>query len=148
MPSLWQESITNAQTLLHKCYSARVTPIYASGLEGVVTQTDLLEAIAGDLPEIEGEEPDIVEREDGSLLIDGMMSALDAFDHLGFGSRPAAGDFHTIAGFAVFQLQHLPEAGEHFDYDGWRFEIVDMDGRRIDKLLARRSTNTEFSDAS
>jgi putative hemolysin len=117
------------------------------GLEGVVTQTDLLEAIAGDLPEIEGEQPDIVEREDGSLLIDGMMSARDAFDHLGFRTRPAAGDFHTIAGFAVFQLQHLPEAGEHFDYEGWRFEIVDMDGRRIDKLLVRRRADTEFSDA-
>ncbi len=117
-------------------------------LEGVVTQTDLLEAIAGDLPEIEGEEPDIVEREDGSLLIDGMMSAQDAFDQLGFRTRPAAGDFHTIAGFAVFQLQHLPETGEQFNYEGWHFEIVDMDGRRIDKLLARRSTNTEVSDAS
>lgn len=108
------------------------------GLDGIVTQTDLLEAIAGDLPDAEGGDPDIVEREDGSLLIEGGMSAHDAFNRLGFRTRPADGDFHTIAGFALFQLGHLPEAGEYFDFEGWRFEIVDMDGRRIDKLLARR----------
>jgi CBS domain containing-hemolysin-like protein len=107
-------------------------------LDGIVTQTDLLEAIAGDLPDVEGETPDIIEREDGSLLIEGGMSAHDAFSRLGFRTRPADGDFHTIAGFALFQLGHLPEAGEHFDFEGWRFEIIDMDGRRIDKLLARR----------
>jgi CBS domain containing-hemolysin-like protein len=104
-------------------------------LQGIVTQTDLLEAIAGELPEAEGEEPGIVEREDGTLLIDGMMSAQDAFDQLGFKTRPE-GDYHTVAGFALFALGHLPEVGEHFDYEGWRFEIVDLDGRRIDKILA------------
>jgi magnesium and cobalt exporter, CNNM family len=103
-------------------------------LQGIVTQTDLLEAIAGELPEVEGEEPGMVEREDGSILIDGMMSAEDAFDKLGFRTRPE-GDFHTVAGFALFQLEHLPSVGEHFDYEGWRFEIVDLDGRRIDKVL-------------
>ncbi|MFG1379311.1 hemolysin family protein [Xanthobacter sp. VTT E-85241] len=107
-------------------------------LEGIVTQTDLLEAIAGDLPDAEGEDPDIVEREDGSLLIDGMMPAHDAFARLGFKLRSADGDFHTIAGFALARLGHLPEVSEHFDYEGWRFEVIDMDGRRIDKLLARR----------
>ncbi|POR48610.1 hemolysin family protein [Bosea psychrotolerans] len=105
-------------------------------LEGIVTQTDLLEAIAGDLSDAEGEEPDIVEREDGSLLLDGAMLAHDAFARLGFRPGSVEGDFHTIAGFALFQLGRLPEAGDHFDYEGWRFEIVDMDGKRIDKLLA------------
>jgi putative hemolysin len=107
-------------------------------LQGIVTQTDLLEAIAGDLPDVEGEEPDIVKREDGSLLIDGMMSAQEAFDRLGVHLRPADGGFHTIAGFALFQLGYLPNVGESFEYQGWRFEIVDMDGRRIDKLMAKR----------
>jgi len=111
-------------------------------LEGIVTQTDLLEAIAGDLPDLDGEDPDVVERDDGSLLIDGMMLAHDAFTRLGFRPGSAEGDFHTIAGFALFRLGHLPEAGEHFDYEGWRFEILDMDGRRIDKLLARRDVPT------
>ncbi|MBI1868946.1 MAG: HlyC/CorC family transporter [Methylocystis sp.] len=105
---------------------------------GIVTQTDLLEAIAGDLPSIEGEEPDVVEREDGSLLLDGMMFAGDAFDRLGLRVEMADAGFHTIAGFALLQLGHIPETGERFDCQGWRFEIVDMDGRRIDKLLATR----------
>jgi putative hemolysin len=120
---------------------AMVIDEYGS-LDGIVTQTDLLEAIAGDLPDTENEEPDIIERDDGSLLIDGMMPAHDAFDRLGFPLRSADGDFHTIAGFALSQLGHLPEVGEHFDYEGWRFEIVDMDGRRIHKLLARRGPAT------
>ena len=104
-------------------------------LEGIVTQTDLLEAIAGDLPSV-GEEPDVVERADGSLLINGMMPAEDAFNRLGLRTRPEEGDFHTVAGFVLGQLGHLPEVGEHFDYEGWRFEVVDLDGRRIDKVLA------------
>jgi putative hemolysin len=104
------------------------------GLEGIVTQTDLLEAIAGNLPEVAGEAPEAVERSDGSILIDGMMSAQDAFDRLGV--PPAPGGFHTIAGFALTQFGHLPTTGEFFDYAGWRFEIVDLDGRRIDKVLA------------
>jgi putative hemolysin len=104
-------------------------------LQGIVTQTDLLEAIAGELPEVEGEEPSIIERADGSLLIDGMMSALDVFDRLGFRARPE-GDYHTVAGFVLAQLGHLAAVGETFDYEGWRFEVVDLDGRRIDKVLA------------
>ena len=104
-------------------------------LQGIVTQTDLLEAIAGELPEVEGEEPGMVEREDGSLLIDAMMPAQEVFDQLGLRIRPE-GDFHTVAGFALSAFGHLPALGEHFDYEGWRFEIVDLDGRRIDKILA------------
>ncbi len=116
-------------------------------LEGIVTQTDLLEAIAGDLPDVEGEEPYIVEREDGSLLIDGMMPAHDALDRLGVRTRPEDGNFHTIAGFALLHLGHLPEAGDIFKHEGWRFEIVDMDGMRIDKLLAHREPATERESA-
>jgi len=96
-------------------------------LEGIVTKTDLLEAIAGDLAEMEGEEPDIVERADGSLLIDRLRV-----------KPPPVRDFSTIAGFALMRLEHVPEVGETFHYQGWCFEIIDMDGRRIDKLLARR----------
>ncbi len=106
-------------------------------LEGIVTQTDLLEAIAGDLPGTD-QEPDIVVREDGSLLVDAMMPAFDAFERLGLRERPDA-DFHTLAGFALHQLQHIPEAGETFEFDGWRFEVIDMDGMRIDKILATRT---------
>lgn len=115
-------------------------------LDGIVTQTDLLEAIAGELPDAEGTDPDIVERGDGSLLIDGMMPAHDAFARLGFRLRSADGDFHSIAGFALSKLGHLPTVGEHFNYDGWRFEVIDMDGKRIDKLLAQRQPPAESPD--
>jgi putative hemolysin len=114
-------------------------------LEGIVTQTDLLEAIAGNLPTSADEEPDVVEREDGSLLIDGMMAAPEAFDRLGIRDRKITGDFHTAAGFVLSQLGHLPDVGETFSWEGWRFEIVDMDGHRIDKLLVTREETSELS---
>jgi CBS domain containing-hemolysin-like protein len=116
---------------------ATIVDEYGS-LEGIVTQTDLLEAIAGELPDLETEEPDVIEREDGSLLIDGMMPAHDAFERLKLHDRPQDGGYHTIAGFALHILGHLPDVGETFEFGEWRFEIIDMDGRRIDKILAKR----------
>lgn len=107
-------------------------------LEGIVTQTDLLEAIAGDIPEV-GEEPDVVERPDGSMLIDGMMPAREAFERLDLSEDPASDDFNTLAGYVVFQLGRIPTAGDAFEAGGWHFEVVDMDGRRIDKVLASRT---------
>ena len=106
-------------------------------LEGLVTQTDLLEAIAGDIPEI-GEDPAVVEREDGSLLIDGMMPAEDAFERLAFTDPPDTDDYTTLAGYVIFQLGRIPAAGDALVAEGWRLEVVDMDGRRIDKVLATR----------
>lgn len=107
-------------------------------LEGIVTQADLLEALAGDLPAVEGDEPDIFQREDGSFLIEGTMSVQDALDRLGIRAQLGVG-IHTVAGFALMQFGHLPKTGETFSYEGWCFEILDMDGLRIDKLLARRN---------
>jgi putative hemolysin len=106
-------------------------------IQGIITQADLLAAIAGELPESERAEPSIVEREDGSLLIDGMISIYDAADALGLPDLPR-GRFHTLAGFVLFELGQLPTEGQRFAWQGWQFEIVDMDGHRIDKILARR----------
>nr|WP_280113484.1 hemolysin family protein [Methylobacterium nodulans] len=106
-------------------------------LEGIVTPTDLLEAIAGDIPEL-GEEPTVVEREDGSLLMDGMMPAKEAFERLGITEEPEAADFNTLAGFIIFQLGRIPAVGDSVVADGWRLEVVDMDGQRVDKVLATR----------
>jgi putative hemolysin len=104
--------------------------------EGVVTPTDILTTIAGDLPQSEEEgEPDAVQRDDGSWLLDGMMPVDEAERALGLEGMGEEGDFNTIAGFVLHQLGHLPVAGEHFDWKGWRFEVVDLDGRRIDKIL-------------
>jgi CBS domain containing-hemolysin-like protein len=108
------------------------------GLEGIVTQTDLLEALAGDLPDDDGEAPDVIERGDGSLLIDGMAPVNGILGRLGLTLRPHHTGFHTIAGFVLAELGRLPATGDWFSYDGWRFEVIDMDGRRIDKLLVKR----------
>ena len=107
-------------------------------LEGIVTQTDLLEAIAGDLQNGDGEQPSMIEGDDGSLLFDGMTPAHEAFGRLGLRLTSTDGEFHTIAGFALSQLGHIPEIGERFEYEDWNFEIVGIDRRRITKLLAKR----------
>jgi putative hemolysin len=109
-------------------------------VEGVVTVEDVLEAVVGDMPERRlGEEPAIVEREDGSLLMDGMLAIDEVKLALGFDRLPEEGSYHTLAGFILAQLGRVPKEGEAVAYGGWRFEVVDMDGRRIDKVLVRRS---------
>lgn len=105
-------------------------------LQGIVTRTDLLEAIAGELPDV-GEEPDFREQEDGSIVIDGRMAADEAFVRLSVGRKPE-GEFHTVAGFAIALLGKIPVVGDQFTWEGWKFEIVDMDGTRIRKILASR----------
>ncbi|MFV3127954.1 hemolysin family protein [Niveispirillum sp. KHB5.9] len=105
-------------------------------VEGITTLTDVLEGIAGELPDEGGEDSDIVRREDGSLLIDGMMAVEEVEAHLGLKSlRDEDSGYHTLAGFLLFKLGRIPTAGEYADHDGYRFEVVDMDGRRIDKVL-------------
>ena len=109
------------------------------GLEGIVTQADLLEALAGDLPDDEGDTPDIVERDDGSLLIDGMAPVHGILRPPR--SQPATRHtgFHTIAGFVLAELGRSARGRRAASpTTDWRFEVVDMDGRRIDKLLVRR----------
>ena len=108
-------------------------------LDGIVTPGSILAALAGTFAhDIEqGEEPPLVEREDGSWLVSGAANADVLGDRLGI-KMPAERDYSTVAGFALSVLKHLPETGETFRHDGWSFEIVDMDGRKIDKLIASR----------
>lgn len=113
------------------------------GIEGIVTQADLLEALAGELPESDGEARDVIEREDGTLLIEGSAPVHVILDRLGLKPRPSNAKYHTIAGFALSELGRLPKAGDCFNYEHWRFEIVDMDGRRIDKLMVRPAPPVE-----
>jgi putative hemolysin len=109
-------------------------------VEGIATLTDVLEGIAGELPDIGDEDADIVRRADGSLLIDGMMAVEEVEAHLGLKSlRDEESGYHTLAGFLLFKFGHIPTAGEAVDHDGYRFEVVDMDGRRIDKVLVAPS---------
>jgi putative hemolysin len=106
---------------------------------GLVTLSDILQAIAGDMPtkpELESE-PSAVQRPDGSWLVDGRM-ALDEFrDLFGLSSLPE-GDFHTLAGLVVTELGHIPRVAESFDCCGLKFEIVDMDEKRVDRILVKR----------
>jgi putative hemolysin len=108
-------------------------------LDGIVTPGSILAALAGTFAhDVEqGEEPPLVEREDGSWLVSGAASADLLSDRLGM-NLPVDRDYSTVAGFALSVLKHLPETGEKFRHDGWSFEIVDMDGRKIDKLIASR----------
>ena len=106
--------------------------------EGVVTNADILEAIVGASVTDEGPaEPHAIQREDGSWLIAGSMPADEMAERLSI-DLPMDRSYHTVAGFALAWLGHLPAVGETFDAFDWRFEIVDLDGRRIDKILARR----------
>ena len=109
-------------------------------LEGLVTPADLFIAIAGQFvsDQDEGTDPDLVEREDGSLLVSGSLSADVLAERLGI-DLPEDRDYATAAGFVLAAMRKLPTVGEHFEEQGWRFEIVDMDGRKIDKLLVTRA---------
>ncbi|MDQ4087672.1 MAG: hemolysin family protein, partial [Pseudomonadota bacterium] len=105
--------------------------------EGIVTPSDLLTALAGEFASDQDldTDPPFVEREDGSWWVSGSASADLLSDRLGI-NLPEDRDYATVAGFALSVLRHLPEVGERFSFGGWDFEISDMDGRKIDKLLA------------
>jgi putative hemolysin len=108
------------------------------GLQGLVTLNNIIEAIVGDIPEFGmASEPDAVRREDGSWLIDGRIEINDLKELLGLRQLPdeERGYFHTLGGFVMTFLGRLPHAGDEFTWEKLRFEVVDMDGFRVDKVL-------------
>jgi putative hemolysin len=109
-------------------------------LDGIVTPADLLAAIAGSFVSHldEGDEPMLVERDDGSLLVSGAIPADALAERLGLEFSEDR-EFATAAGYVLSVLKKLPLEGESFTDQGWRFEVVDMDGRKIDKLLVSRA---------
>lgn len=106
--------------------------------EGIITTGDILETITGAFHESGGDEPAIVEREDGSFLVSGWMSADEFCERLAL-PLELAGDYETVAGLVLNQLHRLPVLGDHFTREGWRFEVIDLDDRRIDKILVSRA---------
>ncbi|SDB68420.1 hemolysin family protein [Belnapia rosea] len=108
--------------------------------EGVVTAFDLLEAIIGELgpAETPQESGELVTRSDGSLLLEGMMPSDELRARLDLPPLPYQGSYHTVAGLMLALLRRVPREGDRIVWAGWRFEIVDMDGRRVDKVLASR----------
>jgi putative hemolysin len=112
--------------------------------KGLITLTDVIEAVAGDLPEL-GEDitPEVTQRSDGSWLIDGMLPTDELESATGISMGKS---LKILAGFAMEQLGHIPAVGESFHYGGYRFEIVDMDGNRIDKVLIQNTTVSKNPD--
>ncbi len=106
--------------------------------EGIITSSDVLEAITGAFQEEGEDEPPFVVRSDGSYLVAGWMPVDEFAEKIAMPLEPDA-DYETVAGFVLDALHRLPEVGEHFDHGPWRFEVVDLDGRRIDKVLVSRA---------
>lgn len=127
---------------------ALVTDEYGS-VAGVISSTDILEAIVGDLP-AKGEpaEPEVVRREDGTWLMGGALSIGEMTDTLGLDNLPEEeeGSFQTVGGFVMVRLGEVPQAGDHFEWGGFRFEVMDMDGRRVDKVLVTPLPPAKESD--
>ena len=147
------EQVTHAPLTVHESTTIlrtldlfRQTPVHTAivvdefgAIQGIVTRTDLLEIVAGDLPKIDAPlRPKVTRREDGSYLIDASVPFSDVMQVIEVKERAPSGDYVTLAGFILSQLQVLPQPGDHFVWAGWRFEVVDMDGRRIDMVLAQR----------
>jgi putative hemolysin len=108
------------------------------GVQGLITVNDILESIVGDLPtHDQPKEQQIVQRQDGSWLVDGMLLLDDFQEFFDVAELPGEekGYYQTLGGFVMTRLGHIPSSGEHFEWDRFRFEIVDMDGKRVDKLL-------------
>jgi len=109
------------------------------GFQGIVTTGNILSAISVGLRDGPDDAADVVERADGSLLVEGAMAVDEFTDRLGL-RRDAAGDYATVAGLVLNQLHRMPVLGDMVQVEGWQIEVIDMDGLRIDKLLVSRTT--------
>ncbi|WP_338846155.1 hemolysin family protein [Massilia sp. W12] len=105
---------------------------------GIVTLQDLLEAVTGEFTPRNAEDSWAVQREDGSWLLDGAIPIPEMKDRLAFKHAPEEekGRYHTLSGMMMLLLGKVPNTADYAEWDGWRFEVVDMDGKRIDKVLA------------
>jgi putative hemolysin len=109
------------------------------GVAGVATLNDILSEVAGDLTAGGPEHPAVVRREDGSLLVDGALPMEEVRELLGLHERRGASrEYHSLGGWIFTELGRVPTEGDHFEAEGHRIEVVDMDGNRIDKVLVQR----------
>ncbi len=125
------------ETKIHGCF---IVNEYGT-LEGMITLNDILEAIVGDVPQTGQDEYEIIERSDGTFLVDGQIPFYDflsRFEKTEWLNEDDH-DFDTLAGFVLHELEHIPKTGEKFEWRGFDIEIIDMDGQRIDKLLVKIS---------
>ncbi|XVJ65722.1 MAG: HlyC/CorC family transporter [Lacibacter sp.] len=142
-PALFVPENNSAYQLLEKfkekkIHSAFIVDEYGS-VQGMITLNDILEAIVGDIPEPHIDEYEIVQREDGTYLVDAQiqfynfLARFEKTEWMNEGEQ----EFDTMAGFILHELERIPHAGEHFEWKGFTFEIIDMDGHRIDKVLVK-----------
>lgn len=118
------------------------------GTQGIVTPTDIMESIVGDIPEVPDVfEPEIVQREDGSWLVDGMLPIDEFKDYFKLRALPEENEkiYQTVGGFVMTQLKRVPSPAEHFECCDLYFEVMDMDGRRVDKILIRNKQKGNLS---
>ncbi len=117
-------------------------------IEGIVTLQDVLEAVTGEFTPTNAEDAWAVQREDGSWLLDGAIPIPEMKDRLELKTVPEEdkGRYHTVSGMIMLLLGRVPATSNHVDWDGWRFEVVDMDGKRIDKVLASPLSNETQPD--
>jgi putative hemolysin len=138
-PVFVPESLTGME-LLQNIRSSGVQLVFVvdeyGEVLGIVTLQDVLEAITGEFKPRSAEDLWAVRRDDGSWLLDGLIPVPELKDRLGMRAVPEEERYHTLAGMLMVLLGRLPQTGDHATWDGWRFEIVDMDGKRIDKVLA------------
>ncbi|MDD5249013.1 MAG: hemolysin family protein [Rhodocyclaceae bacterium] len=108
--------------------------------EGLVTVSDLIGTVVGDVLSGAVESPLAIQRDDGSWLLDGLLPLDELKDLLGLPDLPAEelGNYHTAGGFVIYQLGRIPKKTENFVWSGWRFEVMDMDRNRVDEVLAKR----------
>jgi putative hemolysin len=117
-------------------------------VKGIITLNDVFEALVGGLPEEgEAEPSSAVQRDDGSWLVDGRMLLHDVAEHLELPAFPEA-DYHTLAGFVIDRIGRIPRVADRFTWGGRIYEVVDMDGHRIDKVLIRRAEASSNSGTS
>jgi len=143
-PLVVPETMNCIQLLESFKKSGRHTALVADefgGIQGMVTLIDVLEAIVGDLPALgQRDQPEARQREDGSWLIDATLATGELKATLGIATLPqeTQADYQTVGGMVMTQFGRIPAAGDHFAWGGWRFEVVDMDRHRVDKVLVSR----------
>lgn len=153
-PALFVPEGMSALDLLERFKAERahlgiVTDEYGS-ISGLITINDLVEAIVGEIPTIsDDQEPEIVERQDGSFLIDGKLPTHEFKEKFDIKTLPDEEDgyYQTVGGFVMAMLGRVPRAGDTFDWNNWRVEVMDMDGRRVDKVLFARAPAEQTESA-
>lgn len=140
-PALYVPENNSAYQLLEKIKTSKIHASFIvdeyGTVEGMITLNDIMEAIVGDVPQTGQDEYEIIKRDDGSFLVDALIQFYDFLSYFERADWMNEGEheFDTLAGFVLHELEHIPITGEKFSWKDFNFEIIDMDGQRIDKIL-------------